>query len=926
MYGANITTVPTVVTNWNTAVDYLPDPRYVGNVTVTVQLSDGLQTTSATILITVAASEEPFQSVIVPYTLGVVEDQGVVNISLQLRTAGSSPAIYVTELPKSGALYESEAAAEEGRGGNRSSSVVLEPRFFIRRQWASAVVNYSSYWVENGLYEPSAALGAPECWPDYGDCTVAWCPLNANSYEFLDLVFPEPVYALAVEVYEVYGVGNLVGISAKTYDTQEWQLLWEGDQDETAAAKKEAIVSSPTLFLRQMPQRSNEVLLRFAPGGVEVWPEVDAVLLIGATTIDASPLSGDTVYYVQDPDSDAYFSGSMDYVGFMMDDDQYYMRYRNLDVGQVEISLNITEVNDPPKVRNATVQLLNDSAAVITYAAADYDGPLPLTYAIVRRPALGELQVMNDSNTLVVLYRPYHCEDFTDFFTYTASDGADTSSCAYVMLDVRCSSGQSTSLRKILLASLLPACALLCLFICVTVPLMVAFKIHTARLRAKIAQLEELHGGKADLLNSPAEFVVQSLQKLKEKTKDNNEVQLLQHVISLIASNKLYQMDFDGSDAVSCVDSQTRSFLRQMLNMHTFEHDKPSLFNISSRVFEGLDAGFFERLTSWDFHAFHVAQELKACQKPPLLEAVGDAIFQHFNLYDALGVQQEVFLAWLRAIGNRYQPNSYHNVAHAADVTQAAFMLFNACRELAVQFTDLETMALFVAALAHDVGHPGVNSGFLLWTLDDVTLEHNGTSVLENMHASTAFKLLLRHDNGKLNFLQHLSRPTFLQFYNMVVELIVATDMARHVPICGEFKARLAAKQLKLQEPADKLLLLKMLLKMADISNAARPWDVCFEWATLIREEFFLQGDKERKLEMPVSQFMDRNAPVPLAKVQTSFLEYVIRPLVFQFQELFESYGQYREGDAVPGGTRARFLLLNVDRNLVCWQQRKDEL
>lgn len=54
-----------------------------------------------------------------------------------------------------------------------------------------------------------------------------------------------------------------------------------------------------------------------------------------------------------------------------------------------------------------------------------------------------------------------------------------------------------------------------------------------------------------------------------------------------------------------------------------------------------------------------------------------------------------------------YHPNPYHSSLHAADVTQALGAMLGAGDAFVGQLSDLELLALLVAAVVHDLGHPG---------------------------------------------------------------------------------------------------------------------------------------------------------------------------------------------------------------------------
>jgi hypothetical protein len=80
--------------------------------------------------------------------------------------------------------------------------------------------------------------------------------------------------------------------------------------------------------------------------------------------------------------------------------------------------------------------------------------------------------------------------------------------------------------------------------------------------------------------------------------------------------------------------------------------------------------------------------------------------------------------------------------------------------------------------------------------------------------------------------------------------LILSTDMVHH--------DELAKEAVQLYKKQDTLGLCRVLLHAADISNMVRPWVISKQWSDLIVQEFFSQGDEERKRNMTISPGMDR--------------------------------------------------------------------
>lgn len=63
---------------------------------------------------------------------------------------------------------------------------------------------------------------------------------------------------------------------------------------------------------------------------------------------------------------------------------------------------------------------------------------------------------------------------------------------------------------------------------------------------------------------------------------------------------------------------------------------------------------------------------------------------------------------------------------------------------------------------------------------------------------------------------------------------------------------------MNLNEPGKKELLMAMLMTACDLAAICKPWDIQKRVAQLVANEFFLQGDLERGLNMDPLPMMDR--------------------------------------------------------------------
>ncbi|XP_071148342.1 3',5'-cyclic-AMP phosphodiesterase 4C-like isoform X4 [Mytilus edulis] len=256
-------------------------------------------------------------------------------------------------------------------------------------------------------------------------------------------------------------------------------------------------------------------------------------------------------------------------------------------------------------------------------------------------------------------------------------------------------------------------------------------------------------------------------------------------------------------------------------------------------------------------------------------------IFQERDLLSMFKIPATTLLNYLMHLEDHYhRDNPYHNSTHAADVTQSTHVLLSS-QALDNVFTDLEVLAAIFASAIHDVDHPGLTNQYLVHTGSELALMYNDESVLENHHLAVAFKLL-QEDN--CNIFLNLSDKQRQTLRKMVIDMVLATDMSKHMSLLADLKTMVETKKvagsgvLMLDNYTDKIQVLQNMVHCSDLSNPTKPIEIYKKSVDRLMEEFFQQGDKERERGMDISPMCDRHNST-IEKSQVGFIDYIVHPL-----------------------------------------------
>uniref|UniRef100_A0A665VAD0 Phosphodiesterase n=1 Tax=Echeneis naucrates TaxID=173247 RepID=A0A665VAD0_ECHNA len=284
-----------------------------------------------------------------------------------------------------------------------------------------------------------------------------------------------------------------------------------------------------------------------------------------------------------------------------------------------------------------------------------------------------------------------------------------------------------------------------------------------------------------------------------------------------------------------------------------------------------------EDINKWGLNIFKVAEHTH--NRP--LTCIMYTIFQERDLMRTFKIPTDTFVTFMLTLEGHYHSDvAYHNSLHAADVAQSTHILLSTPALDAV-FTDLEILAAIFAAAIHDVDHPGVSNQFLINTNSELALMYNDESVLENHHLAVGFKLLQEEN---CDIFQNLSKKQKQTLRRMVIDMVLATDMSKHMSLMADLKTMVETKKvtssgvLLLDNYTDRMQVLRNMVHCADLSNPTKPLDLYRQWTDRIMDEFFHQGDRERERGMEISPMCDKHT-ASVERTQVGFIDYIVHPL-----------------------------------------------
>ncbi len=437
-------------------------------------------------------------------------------------------------------------------------------------------------------------------------------------------------------------------------------------------------------------------------------------------------------------------------------------------------------------------------------------------------------------------------------------------------------------------------------------------------------------------LFTKSEEIIQKLKRLKNKEwikEKQNFSKSIEIIINLISNGNLYEIDHiigksEGEDFLikySHIEDSNRKeidFIKMRIQSAKYSKHSTSSnkspnsrrrrsTNLNTLVSPSIVASMYDQMSKIDKCDFNIFELDKILGKKTVIYTATE-ILNNFPFVDNDIIPSNILKNFIVQIVEHYDREKaiYHNDLHAGDVMQTSYTIFtqgNLGNKMKLK--QLDIFAMLIGALCHDYKHPGTNNLFHINTQSKYALRYNDTSVLEMYHIAQTFKELQQDD---FNIYKNFSPEEYRICRRRMIDGVLATDMANHQKVLSSTKTLTETYNIKKgknfedvfnESENDKSIvklfdkqqnILNMIIHTADISNPGKPDKVSNEWTKRVYAEFFVQGDMEKKLNIPISNFCDRET-TNINKAMIGFISFVVGPTIDTLTNLIPEVYDYTE-------------------------------
>ncbi|CAM4856693.1 unnamed protein product [Rotaria socialis] len=307
---------------------------------------------------------------------------------------------------------------------------------------------------------------------------------------------------------------------------------------------------------------------------------------------------------------------------------------------------------------------------------------------------------------------------------------------------------------------------------------------------------------------------------------------------------------------------------------------------------------YIPNLKQFEFSPWSVANDMKPIYVLYMFRDLTASDSSNLNKFD-----MECLIRFTLTVRKNYRNVPYHNWSHAFSVAHA---IYTVIKETKHNFTANQCIALFVACLCHDLDHRGKTNDYMVKSSSTLASIYS-TSTMERHHFNQTVTIL---QTESLNIFKHFSPKEYRQMLDEIRHCILATDLVLFFENRPKLERIVESCQFDWNNKDHMQLMMGLSMTAADLCSSFKQWEVQRSNVSIIMEEFFQQGDDEKRRGIRPQSLMDRSLAHELPKNQVNFISCICLPCYSLIVRVLP--------ETMPMLTGAR-------SNLQRWQELADE-
>ncbi|CAF0810993.1 unnamed protein product [Rotaria sordida] len=231
----------------------------------------------------------------------------------------------------------------------------------------------------------------------------------------------------------------------------------------------------------------------------------------------------------------------------------------------------------------------------------------------------------------------------------------------------------------------------------------------------------------------------------------------------------------------------------------------------------------------------------------------------------------ECLMRFILTVRKNYRNVPYHNWSHAFSVAHAIYTVIKQTKH---QFSPHDCIALFVACLCHDLDHRGKTNAFMVKSASTLASIYT-TSTMERHHFNQTVTILQTESH---NIFKHFSSKEYRQMLDEIRHCILATDLALFFENRPKLERIVDNNEFDWNNKEHFRRLQSLSMTSADLCAMYKPWHIQQNIVSVIMDEFWEEGDEEKRKGIQPQSLMDRSLAHELPKNQVNFMKSICIP------------------------------------------------